>query len=238
MPRLTPLPEKIRYLQPFRKQVAKLKPEEIDESMDLSLLDKLLLERIRELPTDDGKKLLQEDHAILEEWLSSPGLQDNGGMVFLHGYLMALPDLVDRLLEERDKPQERIEIQMELPPEAKVKKLPDGTWKVSWLRATLFVGPINKDYMELEAKSFYETRADRLIKFKVTPVSFGNVTGLKRLTDASIVEGMKAEYVLEVPGGYVSVSLLKHGNRIDEAKFKEFESKFEQYFHTIRVLRV
>jgi hypothetical protein len=215
MPRLSPLPEKLRYLQPFRKQVAKLKPEEIDESMDLSLLNQLLCGRIEGLPVEEGKKILQADQAVLEEWLASPKLEDNGGMVFLHGYLMALPELVDRLLEKEDKPQKQEEIQMELPAEARIRKLGgERGWKVSWLRTTLFISPVDKKYMDYKVKDFHEGPRHHLSKVEVTPVVFGNVTGFKRLVDLSIIESMHVDYALEVPGGYASASLLVTGTAV------------------------
>ena len=231
MSRLSPLPEKLRYLQPFRKQVAKLKADEAVEDTDLSLLNQLLCGRIAGLPVEEGKKMLQEDQAMLEEWLASPKLEDNGGMFFLQGYLMALPELVDRLLEEKDKPQERDEIEMELPPEARIKKIgAECGWKVSWLRTTLFIFPTDKKHMDYMVKDFHEGARHHLSKVEVTPVIFGKVTGFKRVVDMSIVESMSVDYALEVLGGYASASLLKKGTSIDE-------SRFEQYFHTIRIVR-
>jgi len=229
MPRLSSLPRELQYLLPFRRQTAKLKPEEIDESMDLSLLNKLLCKRIEGLTIDKGQKKLQEDQAILEDWLLLPNLEDNGGMFFLRGYLMALPELVDRLLEEKNQTQEIEEIHMELPPGAKVKKRLGGSGglEASWKRTTLFAFPENKEHK----RKFQEQPQHHLAKIKMSPVAFGSVTGFKRLVDLSIIESMQVEYALEAPGGYASVSLLKTGISIDE-------SKFEQYFHTIRVVRV
>jgi hypothetical protein len=148
MPRLSSLPEELRYLEPFRKQVAKLKPEEIDESMDLSRLNKLLLKCIEGIPVAAGKNKLEEDSVNLERWLATPGINDNGGMTFLHGYLMALPELVDRLIAEKNKSCEMDEVEMELPPEAKVKKRlgGGGGWQVNWLRANFFVFPTFQNF--------------------------------------------------------------------------------------------
>lgn len=231
MPRPSPLPEPLRYLQPFRKQVAKVKPEEIDEDMDLSLLNKLLLQRINGIPTDEGKRKLKADHDVLQKWLSSSDLNDNGGMTFLDGYLMALPELVDRLLEEKDKPEPpQKEIQMELPPEAKIKKLRGGLWKVRWLKTTLFVLPCDKDYVDFQIKDFHEGPSEKLSKITVTAVKFGEVTGFKRFVDLSIVGCINVDYALEVPGGYATVALLKKAATIDVARF-------EEYFHTIRIAR-
>jgi len=218
-----------------------MKPEEIGESMDLSLLNRLLLKRIHGIPLDAGKLKLQADQAVLEQWLAAPGLNDNGGMIFLQGYWLALPGLVDCLLEDRDKASELDEIEMELPPGARVKKRLEGGggWQVKWLGATLFLIPVDPKYLENELAAFHKSQSltHPVYKFTVTPVAFGNVKGTKCLEDASLLEAMTAEYALEVPGGFVTASLLKSGNRIDAHKFKEFESKFEQYFHTIRLIR-
>jgi hypothetical protein len=76
-----------------------------------------------------------------------------------------------------------------------------------------------------------------VFKFTVLPVVFGDVKGIKCLEDGSLVETMTAKYALKVPGGLVCATLLATGRRIDEAKFKELEDKFEKYFSTIRVVR-
>lgn len=229
MPRPSPLPESLRYLEPFRKQVSKLKSEEIDESMDLSLLNKLLLERIKGISTIEGKKILKADYEVLENSLSSSEVSDDGGMTFLQGYLMALPELVDRLLEEKDKPEPVPKsVQIDLPPEAKIRKLSGGLWKVTWLKTTLFILPCDKEYKDSQIKEFHEGPRHKLSKVSVTPVKFGEVTGFKRFVDLSIVESVHVDYALEVPGGNVTVNLLKKATAIDT-------ERFEQYFHSITV---
>lgn len=230
---MSPLPEPLRYLQPFRKQVAKLKPEEIGESMDFSLLNKLLLERIKGIPPEEGKKVLGADSDVLEEWLASPGLEDNGGMVFLQGYLMALPELVDRLLEEKAKPPERFEVQMDLPAGAKIKKQlgGGGGWKVNWLKATAFIFPSEKRCWDATLEMFRQSAKEHppQVPVSLESVVFGKVTGLKCVTDMSVIGQQKIDYALEVPGGLAEVSLSKRGTIFDA-------SNFEQYFHTIRIV--
>lgn len=208
--------------------MARLKPEEIDESNDLSLLNKLLLERIKGIPTDEGKEKLNADYDVLEKWLSS-NVDDNGGMTFLQGYLMALPELVDRLLEAGDKPEPPPkEIEIDFPPEAKVKKMRGGLLKATWLRTTIFVLPCDKEYHDYQIKEFREGRSDKLSKVSVTQVKFGEVTGFKRLVDSSVVGSVSVDYALEVPGGCATVTLLKKGAAIDA-------SMFEPFFHTLRI---
>lgn len=236
MPRLTPLPEQLKYLQPFRKQVGALDSEEVSASLDVSLLNKLLCQRIEGMSVEDGKRLLQEDQEVLEKWIGTGSVDDNGGMIFLQGYLGALPDLVDRLLELNDEPQVRsLELHMDLPKAAKVKRKSGGLLEVNWLRAIFFVHPVERDYLDFQVESFRNGQIEKLAQVEVSEVRFGEVSGLKRLTDMSIVETVSAEYALKVPGGFAFAMLMKRGNRITHAKFSECEAKFEQLFHTIRL---
>lgn len=228
MPRLTPLPESLRYLEAFRNQVAKVDSEDIDESTDLSLLNNLLLERIKGISATEGKEKLQSDFDVLEAWLASPGLIDNGGMKFLQGYLMALPELVDRLLEKQDNPAPLGEIQIELPSAVRLKKMQGGLLKAIWRRTTIFVLPCDKKYRDYKIKEFHEGPFDKLSKVSVTQVKFGDVTGFRCYVDFSVVESMNIDYALEIPGGYAVITLLKKGTAIDP-------SQFEQFFHTLRI---
>ena len=230
MPRLSPLPERLKYLQPLRKLVANLKPEDIDESMDLSVLNSLLRHRIERQSPEAGKRTLQEDQEALEKWLKSPNLEDNGAMYFLRGYLMALPELVDHLLEIEDKPQQRAEIYMELPAEAKIKKRHDNAvLEVGWLGAKLWVSPTDKNGVESEVRNFLELARTPFVDVVVLPVVFGNVGGVKKMTHRSDSKSTELEYALQVPGGYATIGLVKRGTGL-------LESKFEQYFHTMRIV--
>ncbi len=230
MPRLSPLPEQLRYLHPFRQQVAKLGRDEAVEDLDHSLLNSLLLERIHGLPVAEGKRKLQEDQSILEEWLSLANVRDNGSMFFLKGYLMALPELVDRLLEEKEKPREHFKIQMEFPDGARVKDQPGGGMKVNCFRATLFAFPLEARLVETQVKMLREPQHHRLEKVTVTQVAFGKAKGVKRVSHIPDVGSYDVDYVLEVPGGFAQLGVLRRGTPtpFDEARF-------EKYFHTIRI---
>lgn len=230
MPRLTPLPVQLRYLQPFRKQVARLKADEIDESMDLSLLNTLLLNRIAGMSLEDGKRLLQQDQAALEKWLSIPDLEDNGGMSFLRGYLMGLPELAECLLEEKDKRAgKQVELFMDLSCEAKITKRADEElWEVRWLRARMWVSVVSKDLIETELRNYLDLARTPFIDVTVIPVAFGSVGGIKKITRRAECKSPEFDYALQVPGGYVSVGLVGSRAGLDECQF-------EQCFHTIRI---
>jgi hypothetical protein len=221
MPRQSPLPEQLRYLLPFRKEVAKLEPGESIENMDLSGLNRLLLRRIDKVPLAEGKKRLQQDQMALERWLATPGLEDNGAMHFVRGYLMALPGLVEALLEESAAPVERVEVEMDLPDTIKRRSTGGGGWQVSWLRTKVFVVP---------TEGGLPLTAHPLAKVTTTDVAFGNVIGRRAYIDMSIVESINVQYDLQVPGGRLCVVLIKKGTNLDP-------SPFEKYFHTLRLRR-
>ena len=230
MPRQTPLPEPLRYLQPFCKQVAKLKPEEIDESMDLSLLNALLLQRIAGMSRQAAKRAIANDRELLERWIDASNCKDSGGVCFLHGYLMGLPELVDHLIEKVDKSQPRDGIFMQLPKEAKIRKrLDSGIWEVTWMGAKLWISPADRKEIESEVRSFLESARTPFVNVLVMPVAFGNVGGVKKVTQVQDQQSPDVDYALQVPGGYAQIGLAKSGPGLDE-------SEFEQYFHTVRIV--
>lgn len=237
MSRQTPLPKCLEYLRAFRRQAAKLAPEEINEEMDLALLNGLLLKRIEGLTLDQGKKVLDEDHQVLDGWLKTAAAPD-AGMFFLNGYLGALPELVDLLLEARAKPTAKPKIDIQLPPGVKAKTKNGILWEIRWMGAKIFAYPLDQSGFEMQIGMLRDGPRHQLATTTVEEVKYGPVIGVRRFTDMSIVEVIQIEYALRVPGGFVFVSVLKSGNRIDAAKFKEAEMKIEQCFHSIRIEHV
>lgn len=243
MSRQTPLPKCLEYLRAFRRQTAKLAPEEINEDMDLSLLNGLLLKRIEGLTLDQGKRTLDEDHQALDGWLKTTAAPD-AGMFFLNGYLGALPELVDLLLEARAKSTAKPKFVIQLPPDVKAKTKNGILWEIRWMGAKVFAYPEDQSGFEYHVKQFREgprhkqtTVTNEVGDYTITvnDVEYGSVVGIRRITDMPVVEVVHIEYALRVPGGYVFVSVLKSGNRTSAAKFKEAGMKIEQCFHSIRI---
>src|SRR5436309_3052542 len=77
MPRLSPLPERLRYLQPFRKKFATCPPEELNEDTGGGPLFALLRKRIEGHSTAEAEKLLEQDGAALQSWLSARQQQND-----------------------------------------------------------------------------------------------------------------------------------------------------------------
>src|SRR4026208_1537923 len=91
------LPTRLRYLEPVRKQLAVLDPDEIHENMDLSILRRAVRKRLKGLSDEEGRALLREDADELARWLPTRDEQDQR----LYFILPILPDAIEGLLTEQ-----------------------------------------------------------------------------------------------------------------------------------------
>lgn len=228
MPRLTPLPEQWKYLQPFRQHVLRLKPEEINEDVDLSLLHRLLCNRIRGFSTEKAKRVLNRDADVLAAWLAAPSQKDDR-LHFLGAYLGALPKLVDRIRREQNvtKPQDRIK--MDFPERGRTTAQRGGGWKMNWLQATMFVFPSTKKCLDAQVSQFQSDAKESPTDVRLVRVALGRVRGLKRVMRSPLGPVRVVDYALRVPGGCAIVGLVKRSEKFDELPF-------EAYLRTIQVV--
>ena len=121
------LPERLRYMQPFRKKFAS-SPDELNEVTAEAPLFALFSKRLKGLSDCDAQKLLEEDLSALEAWLSLPE-NENDCLQFVRGFLLVSPaELARRVLEESAKaatPPPWVEI--DLPDEVKAKRIGNRT---------------------------------------------------------------------------------------------------------------
>ncbi len=223
------LPDRLRYLEPVRKQLAALDPDGIHEDTDLAILRRVVRKRLKGLSDAEADVLLREDAEELERWLSTPGQPDTR----LYFILPILPDAVEVLLAEQPKlPPERGEASMELPDGAKVS-VENGCWSVKWRRFYLSLYPSHCEDMHREAGRFKDEAKSRPMVdgsgMSVSEVRFGEVSGSKRLSKMASPKFKRLDYALDVPGGHLVAVLDSSSGDFDE-------SIVEQYFHTLRVL--
>ena len=124
------------------------------------------------------------------------------------------------------------DVKMDLPDGARLKT-EQGAWKVRW-RGFLFVlGPSTKKGYDQQFEQFKKTggQYSHLVSKTVTPVTFGSVRGIKHVEIIRDIDSKSVDYVLEVPGGFVDVGILKRGTTWDE-------SEWEQLFHTIQMIKI
>jgi hypothetical protein len=229
MPRLSPLTVRLRYLEPVRKQLDALGPDDVHEGTDLSVLRRVVRKRIKGLSKAESHTALGEDAAELEKWLSESGRENER----LHFILPILPDAVEVLLAERQpEPPERGEVSMELPHGAKVTK-ENGCWSVKWLRMLLSLYPSHCEDMHRSAGQFRDDAKTHPMTadngMTVADVRFGNVVGVKSVSKTSSPALKRVDYAMEVPGGFVVAVLDSTAGDFDE-------SELEAHFHTLRVV--
>ena len=227
MPRRPLLPERLSYLEPFRKALNRLEPEEFNEDMDQSLLHKLVLRRTEGLAADEAAKVLEADGLELKNWLSSTG-HDDDSLLWLEAQLSVLPDLIEELRSQPTESKAKLRVQMEFPKGVREKRMQHGVLRSTWPRVVLFAMPADQKGHGVEVDGFNEEKWMHPSYVTVESVYFGPVTGQKCVRrDGEIV--VSVDYALVVPGGYVSAGVMAKKGNIDTAEV-------ERCFHTMRLI--
>ena len=224
----SPLPESLIYLEPVRKQFAKLGPDQIHEDTDLSVLRRAVKKRIKDLAPDQISSALCDDAARLGEWLSTPEgqLEHNARMHFV---LPLLPDAIEILFSKesgKDTPEK--EVFMTTPVEAKTSK-EYGILTLKWKRMHLSLYPADENWFHKSISEFRHFAQPEVTAYPkvVTEFEVGEVKGFKAISECP---GFKrVDYALKVPGGFV-VGVL------DFANTKFDESLLEKFFDSITVV--
>lgn len=238
MNRAPSLPDRLRYLQPFRGKFAR-RMDDLNEDSGAVALYALLRKRIKGLTDADARNLLAEDALALEKWLETPGLE-NDPLVFA-GVMFApdlVPDVLEHLREEKaeaDKPFPWVE--MELPPKAKIQRFEkhrDGGMFVRWNGLYFTVGDVPEERFAT-AIQYIGPQAPN-DKIQKSQVQFGNFVGTKFVRMTETVQGQckTLDYLLAGPGWNVHIRASAVGKKLDLANWDE--GPLEALFATIRVL--
>jgi hypothetical protein len=232
------LPERLRYLQSFRRQFASRPPEALNEDSGPAVLMPLFAKRIRGFSDTEAAQVLEQDRAALEQWLSPLG-EEGDPLHFALGFLLtASPEEMAKLIrEEAEKPSEpKVCLRMELPPGAKWKRVEgagESTKLVTWKGLWLALDALSEETVaNLAANAWHDAgRTD----YTVLTVRFGAVTGRKLLLTREDRLGFFKEiaYALAVPGGHVYATLSAIGKNVRTVNWDE--TPFEACFHTLGV---
>ena len=236
MPHAPVFPERLLYLQPFRKKFARCRPESLNEDTGSGPLMKLLAERIHGLPLEHAAALLEQDHAALEHWLDQLGGKGDP-LHFALGFFIttSAEELAKAIKEEAQKPPEPIlHLHWELPPGAKQRRVPeagDAGMLVRWKGLLLAI-----DILTEEALANLRDAAAHAwpnVASLASEVQLGEITGTKIVTRGESWRGpfKNVTYFLTVPGGHVEVSVSSTAK--DELNWDE--SRLEAHLHTLRV---
>lgn len=234
MPRMPSLPERLSYLQPFRKKFS-AKPDELDESSGCAPLLALLHKRIKGCPDSEAEALLKEDGAALEVWLALPE-NESDPLHFASAFLcmMEPAELMAVLADELRKPSApQIVAEMDLPAGAKLRK--DGliTFRQMLVGLSALSEELMAKYLLVERKG----HGGNGVSAEEISVSFGQVAGTKFVRRGETWRGPYKDivYYLSVPGGRIHASVSPYGKKTDEWNWNEFALEAE--LHTLRVVQ-
>jgi hypothetical protein len=238
MPRLSSLPERLRYLQPFRRKFKSRSPEELNEDTGSEPLLQILGKRLARLSPEEAEKTLRQDIELLEDWLAQLDNQ-NDCLQFVRGFFMVgspsqMAQTVSESLVKSSMP--RPDVVMELPPKAKMRtfKTRDGSGGIVRLKGFIMsLDVIDEEMVPRWAEIERETVASQ--DLTISAVEFGPVHGEKfiKISKTMLYESKDINYVLTVPGGYVYAGISQLVKQPDR---NWDESRFEAYFHTLRVV--
>ena len=224
-----PLPERLRYLQPFANALAKLPPEDLNEDVDTARLDSALRRRVRGLDEETAEAELAKDRGLLARWLKD---KPDHPAHWILGFLLS-PDLATHLTQPAESPPRGPEMLFEAPNGWKVRKVP---FRLD-LKAGKVIGSIMAideftfDLLQQQREQAARVRLPNVsVTTDVSEVSFDRCSGKKYLHRTTAPAPWKqVDYVLRVPGGFVSIGL----GTLTGADFDE--GPLESRLHTLRL---
>ena len=223
------LPELLQYLQPFANALAKLPPDDLNEDVDASRLEAALRKRVRGLDEETADAGLAKDRDLLEGWLTD---KPEHPAHWILGFLLS-PDLATHLTQPAEIPPRSPEMLFEAPNGWKVKTVP---FRLD-LKAGKVIGSIMAiDKFTFELLQLQHEQAGKIpqpgvqASIEVSDVSFEQCSGKKYLRRMTTPAPWKqVDYVLRVPGGFVSIGL----GTLTGAEFDE--SPLESKLNTLRL---
>jgi hypothetical protein len=213
------LPDELRYLQPFVRWLEKHSPDDVNESIDTSRLERALRKRVRGLPIADAQQRLDADRHTLASWLDACAPEGHPAHWVL-GFLTH-PGLAREL--QRSPAPERREpiIHFEPPAGWFARAIPFNViLRKGKLRA--FITAIEEFSflnLQLPGTRMFASGEGRVDEHDV---QFGEVTGKKYLRlQTAPVHSRQVDYVLAVPGGFARIMLCRtDGREFDEIPFE------------------
>jgi hypothetical protein len=236
----TPLPDQLHYMESALRNLRAVPAEELNEDLDISELEAVLRERVKDLSIREAQSRIAEDRKALADWLERSG-DENGSGAWVVGFLSYRPGTLARSLlgppeAERPKPSPGPTIVFE-PPEGWLVKQDGSASSITLWKEGKQLGGVS--CIKSSSLALYRRRFDALTRdvsaserWTKSSVQFGECHGDKyRYTRTSPVLLKNARYVLEVPGGAVEAV---HGSDPGGEDF--YEALFEDTLHTLRVI--
>jgi hypothetical protein len=223
-----PLPDPLRYLQPFVNELAKLPPDGLNEDVDASPLEAALRKRIGNLDLEAAEARLADDRDRLERWLEDKPDHPAGWIL---GFILS-PTLATDLTQPVGPPPPRGTTGPMLHG-PKVDFVPPDGWRVKQLAPYLLQlkkGKLTGTVMAIDERLFHQTQRDREnwvvwpgveATRDVQDARYGGVSGRKYVYRRIAPDQSKrVDYVLRVPGGFAMAGIEAAGADFDESVFE------------------
>jgi hypothetical protein len=220
-----PLPEPLRYLQPFANTLANLPPDGLNEDVNAAPLEGALRTRIRDMDLEAAEAQLAEDRDQLEHWLED---KPDHPAHWILGFILS-PTLATDLTRPLEPPPRGDP--EPVPHGPKVDFVPPDGWRVKQLAPYLLQfkkGKLSGTVMAIDESLFHQTQRDREGEWVVAPgveatrdihvAQYGNVSGKKYVYRRIAPDPSKrVDYVLSVPGGFAMAGIEAAGADFDES---------------------
>lgn len=222
------LPEPLRYMQPFVNGLWKLSPDELNEDLDASALEAALRKRLRGLDDEAAAVALGKDRDLLQTWLDATAARGHPAY-WVVGYLSS-PDIAVHVLHPPQPGQGPV-MTFEVPRGWAMKAVP---FRLDLKKAKLLAEITAIDRETFDRHQLKHALASHPPGVQATArccgVRFGECFGTKYIyVEAAPPSWKRVTYVLQVPGGYVSIWHSARGG----TAFDEFE--LEEKLHTLRL---
>ncbi len=224
----TPLPDSLRYLQPFANALAKLPPDALNEDVDASRLEAALRKRVRGLDEEAAEAELARDRDRLEHWLKD---KPDHPAHWIRGFILSPTLATDLTQPVGPPPPGAVE---PAPQGPKIDFVPPEGWRVKELAPDLLQlkkGKLSGSVMAIDEGLFHQSQRERETEWVVAPgveatrdvqvAEYGNVSGKKYVYRRIAPDQWKrVDYVLSVPGGFAMAGVESAGADFDEAPFE------------------
>jgi hypothetical protein len=231
-----PLPEPLRYLQPFASSLATRSPEELSEDVDATRLEAALRQRISGLDLEAAEAQLAEDRDRLERWLKD---KPDHPAHWILGFILSPTLATDLTQSVGPAPRGAAE---PVPQGPKIDFVPPEGWRVKELAPYLLQlkkGKLSGSVLAIDEGLFHQTQRERESDWVVSPgveatrdiqvAQYGHASGKKYVYCRIAPDPSKrVDYVLSVPGGFAMAGVEAAGADFDEAPF-------EAQLHTVRL---
>lgn len=232
---MTLMPSELQYLESLACDLSRLPTSELNNGGYIPKLEAVLRGRAEGLTAPQALKRFSNDHSVLRRWLKETGRNDAAALV-IACHLQRPAALVRRLFSS--PPVSTTELLMQVPEGWTQQEVGQGL--------KLFKGPVFCSIIALDRDGFnlmrekneqreqHQNRSDSLWAtmgiWSRSEVSFGESRGWKYFyTQNGQVNWKAIEYMLEVPGGFISARMgHRHGGDFDEAEV-------EKQLHSLRV---